>query len=303
VQGLTKHYRGAEVVRSLDLRIEAGEIFGLVGPNGSGKTTTIRMLLGLVHPSDGHIEILGDPPGRASLSRVGAIVEEPAFWKHLSGKRNLQYMARAGGRGPETDRRLGRIDDVLVTVGLSAAAGNKVRTYSQGMRQRLGIALATLGDPDVLLLDEPTNGLDPRGMIQIRELLRRLRDNGVAILVSSHLLWEIQTMCDRVGFMSEGRLVAVGPPATLMEQPTRVRVEVADRRRAAQTIAELRGGATPDAVEPGPGWLTVELDGISPSDLNAGLVASGVAVRALVADPDPLEATYLSLVDQDDVRG
>jgi ABC-2 type transport system ATP-binding protein len=302
-QGLTKHYRGAEVVRSLDLRIDPGEIFGLVGPNGSGKTTTIRMLLGLVHPSGGHVEILGSPPGAETLARVGAIVEEPAFWKHLSGRKNLEYMARAGGRGRETDRRLERIDDVLGNVGLSAAAGKKVRAYSQGMRQRLGIALATLGDPDVLLLDEPTNGLDPRGMIQVRELLRRLRDKGAAILVSSHLLGEIQTICDRVGFMSSGRLVAQGPPASLVEPPTRVRIKVQDRRRAAQAVTELRSGVDLGAVEPGPGWLTVELDGISPSEFNARLIAAGVEVEALAPDPDPLEAAYLSLIDRDDVRG
>src|SRR5205823_9250859 len=191
----------------------AGVLYGFLGPNGAGKTTTIRMILGLIAASSGTVRILGEPVRVAGetqtiLARVGALIEEPAFWGYLSGRQNLEYFARAAGPPQDRDQRLARIDETLATVGLAQAANKKVKAYSQGMRQRLGIALALLGRPDLLVLDEPTNGLDPQGMREIRLLLRQLADDGTTVFVSSHLLSEVEAMCDRVGVLSHGRLVA-----------------------------------------------------------------------------------------------
>ena len=228
-RGLTKRYGDLAAVDGLDLPVERGELYGFLGPNGAGKTTTIRMALGLIHPTR-----RGRGAGRAGddrsrpARRVGALVEEPAFWPYLSGRRNLEYFARAGGGAKDTRGRLARIDECLAQVGLTDAADKRVKAYSQGMRQRLGIALALLGEPELLMLDEPTNGLDPTGMREIRQLLRRLADGGTTVFVSSHLLAEVEAMCDRVGVMAQGRLVAEGPPGTLRGAADRVRIEVDD---------------------------------------------------------------------------
>jgi ABC-2 type transport system ATP-binding protein len=304
---LTKRYGDMAAVAALDLTVEPGELFGFLGPNGAGKTTTIRMALGLVVPTGGEVEVLGERVARdrAPLARVGALVEEPAFWRFLSGRRNLEYMARAGRDRGEIRRRLARIDDTLALVGLAAAADKRVKAYSQGMRQRLGIAEALVGAPELLVLDEPTNGLDPAGMREMRVLLRRLADGGTTIFVSSHLLAEVEAMCDRVGVMASGRLVAVGAPGTLRGGANRVRVEVDDVARA-RAIVEGRTGATVDGAtggaDPagGPGTLTVALDGVDPADLNAALVAAGLRVAALEPHRDTLEDVFLHLVEGDD---
>jgi ABC-2 type transport system ATP-binding protein len=307
-KGLSKRYDDVAAVDRLDLRVEHGELFGFLGPNGAGKTTTIRMALGLIHPSAGEIELLGQRVGRddAPLNRVGAMVEEPAFWKYLSGRRNLEYFARAGRGvdGQGTRQRLSRIDEVLDTVGLTAAAPKRVSAYSQGMRQRLGIALALLGDPEVLVLDEPTNGLDPAGMREMRLLLRQLADAGTTIFVSSHLLAEAEAMCDRVGVMAQGRLVGDGPPGSLRGAADRIRIEVDDVERAARIAAGV-SGISVDVTRPhvrGPGTLRVIVaTGAAPADLNAALVAAGVRVDALVPERDSLEDVFLHLVEGADV--
>jgi ABC-type multidrug transport system ATPase subunit len=240
-RGLTKRFGATTAVDAFDLRVGAAEIFGLVGPNGAGKTTAIRMLLGLVYPTEGQIELLGTSPPTAALARVGAIVEAPAFWGHLSGRRNLEYLTRAAGRRSDTSGRIERIGSYLEVVGLEDAARTKVRAYSQGMRQRLAIALALLGQPDVLILDEPTNGLDPRGIIQVRELLQRERARGTAIVLSSHRLSEVRAVCDRIGFMSRGRLVAERPVDAFDASAGRTRFYVDDRARAADVISDAAG--------------------------------------------------------------
>jgi ABC-2 type transport system ATP-binding protein len=305
-RGLSKRYGDVAAVDELELSVEAGQLFGFLGPNGAGKTTTIRMALGLIHPSRGHIEILGErvQGGRAPLERVGALVEEPAFWKYLSGRKNLEYFARAGTGGDRagTKRRLDRVDEVLDQVGLGAAADKRVKAYSQGMRQRLGVALALLGQPELLMLDEPTNGLDPTGMREMRLLMRRLADEGTTIFVSSHLLAEVELMCDRVGVMAQGRLVADGPPSLLRGPANRSRIQVDDVAKALAVLKHIAGAAASSSQTEGPGTLSVTLSqGTMPSDVNAALVSGGVRVESLIPERDTLEDVFLDLVEGVDV--
>ena len=301
---------------ALDLSIEAGELYGFLGPNGAGKTTTIRMMLGLIHPSSGNVDLLGEPMHRRAdhdaLARVGALIEEPAFYRYLSGRRNLEVFARAGGSGSDSQARISRIDDVMRTVELHEAAGKRVKAYSQGMRQRLGVALALLGAPELLILDEPTNGLDPRGIHEIRELLACLNAAGTTVFLSSHLLAEVEAICDRVGVLSRGRLVAEGPPGRLRGAADRIRVEVDDVARALDVLTRLHGVAVLDdpavSVPEGivrSGEIKLRLSDAAgpagPAGVNAALVSAGVAVRALVPERDTLEDVFLALVGENDV--
>ncbi|HYV01943.1 MAG TPA: ABC transporter ATP-binding protein [Actinomycetota bacterium] len=312
VRGLTKRYGSLSAVDHLDLTIERGMLYGFLGPNGAGKTTTIRMILGLIHPSAGEVEVLGEPMfGRGlvaaggtvrALRRVGAIIEEPAAWTYLSGRRNLEYFARAGWPSEDRRRRLARIDEVLRTVGLEQAARKKVKAYSQGMRQRLGIALALLGEPELLVLDEPTNGLDPQGMREVRLLLRRLADGGTTVFVSSHLLWEVEAMCDRVGVLAGGRLVADGPPSKLRPAANRLRIEVDDEAKARAILTSIEGAGLDAGDRAQRGVLRVELaPPATAAALNAALVAGGVAVSALVPEQESLEEVFVKLVEGADV--
>jgi ABC-2 type transport system ATP-binding protein len=302
--GLTKRYGDVDVVRDLDLRIERGELYGFLGPNGAGKTTTIRMALGLIHPTDGGVHLLGRSMtgGERSyaLRRTGAMIEEPSFYRFLSGRRNLEAFAHAGRDRTDVRRRLGRIEEVLDRVGLADAATKRVRAYSQGMRQRLGIALALLGEPDMLVLDEPTNGLDPSGMREIRTLLRSLADAGTTVFVSSHLLGEVEAVCDRVGVLSRGRLVAEGPPSTLRGGDRAIRAEVDDVERALRLVAELPGV---EAARTASGISFTLSDSVEPADVNAALVGGGVRVSAFVPQRRSLEDVFLELVEDVDARG
>ncbi|HEY6566854.1 MAG TPA: ABC transporter ATP-binding protein [Actinomycetota bacterium] len=308
-RGLTKRYGDLAAVDALDLSVERGELFGFLGPNGAGKTTTIRMALGLILPSDGQVDLFGEPvvADRAPLERVGALVEEPAFWKYLSGRKNLEYFARAGSDRSDRRARLARVDDVLARVGLTEAAGKRVKAYSQGMRQRLGLALSLLGEPELLVLDEPTNGLDPSGMREMRTLLRGLADDGTTIFVSSHLLAEVEVMCDRVGVMAQGRLVAQGPPATLRGAVDRVRLEVDDVAAAHRVIEDVPGFSpvVDDGTgepRPEPGIIRIALaEGASTAVLNAALVAAGIGVSELAPERSSLEDVFMTLVEGADV--
>ncbi|MDQ3662024.1 MAG: ABC transporter ATP-binding protein [Actinomycetota bacterium] len=294
--GLSKSYGEQTVVAALDLAVPQGTLYGFLGPNGAGKTTTIRMLLGLVKPSAGRAELLGEEvivgaSAAGVLDKVGALIEEPGLWPYLSGRSNLVCMARSGGR----DERLSRIDEVLEVVGLSGAATKRVKAYSQGMRQRLGIALALLGSPEVLVLDEPTNGLDPPGMREIRELLRRLADDGVTVFVSSHLLFEVEAMCDRVGVLAGGRLIAEGTPAELRAPGESLRIEVDDAARASEVLAQLRGL---DVESEDHGSFRVSVaDDLNPAEINRKLVSAGVGVRALVPERRSLEEVFMTLIE------
>jgi ABC-2 type transport system ATP-binding protein len=308
-RGLTKRYGDLAAVDGLDLTIEQGALYGFLGPNGAGKTTTIRMILGLIFPTSGDAEVLGEPifggtaGQRASaLRRVGAMIEEPAFWKYLTGRKNLEYVARAAGPPEDRDRRLRRVDEVLRIVGLDQAANKKVKAYSQGMRQRLGIALALSGSPELLVLDEPTNGLDPQGMREIRLLLRRLADDGTTIFVSSHLLAEVEAMCDRVGVLARGKLVAEGAPSKLRASADVLRLEVDDPARARSILSGLEGVSLIDGVPDSASTVLVRLASpASAAGVNAALVTGGVAVSALVPEHESLEDVFVSLVEGADV--
>ncbi len=303
-RGLTKTYGGVPAVDALDLVIEPGTLYGFLGPNGAGKTTAIRMMLGLIHPTAGEVEVLGErvSPGRgiAALRRVGALVEEPAFWRYLSGRRNLEYFARAAGPDQDRAARLSRLDEVMETVDLTHAASKRVKAYSQGMRQRLGIARALLGAPDILILDEPTNGLDPQGIAEVRALLRRLTEDGTTVFVSSHLLAEVEAMCDVVGVLARGRLLAEGPPSNLRPSGNRLRVGVDDPVRARKVLAELPGvtldeGPQDNGLPPGPVRIRLAAPATAAA-VNATLVHAGVAVSELSSEHERLEEVFLDLV-------
>ena len=300
--GLTKTYGALRAVDGLDLSVAPGQVYGFLGPNGAGKTTTIRMLLGLVRPTAGSVEVLGEPVGGghglAALRRVGALVEEPAFYGYLSGRTNLDLFAAAAPRGAGRAARRARLDEVLAIADLQDAAGKKVKAYSQGMRQRLGIARALLGDPAVLVLDEPTNGLDPQGIAQMRALLRRLAAEGKTVLVSSHLLAEVEAGCDRVAVIARGRLVAEGPPGSLRPAGARTRLRVDDDVTARRVLATLQGVTAEDAVarDGEAAVLHVRLaPPATPAAVNAALVGAGVAVSALHPLRERLEDVFLDL--------
>ena len=286
-RGLVKRFGRVTAVAGVDLRIPAGIRFGLLGPNGSGKTTLVRMLLGLVHATAGEVELLGEPmPRRAArvLPRVGAMVEGPAAWGNLSGRANLRLIDAAGPGGGRGRRQ--RVDDALERVGLGGIDRRPVRAYSLGMRQRLGIAAALLRAPELLLLDEPTNGLDPRGIGEMRDLLVALNEAGTTVVLSSHLLGEVDALCHRVGVMDAGRLV-LEEDMTVLRAPTgRVLLRTPD---PAAVVAELDGRV----VERSGDLVVVRHD--DPAALNARLVAAGVRVAELVPERRSLEQVVLEL--------
>ena len=296
--GLTKRFGAQTAVDDLDLDVPRGAVYGFLGPNGSGKTTTIRMLLGLVHPTAGRIELLGHPiPGRSSdvLPRVGSLVEGPAFHPYLSGRANLARLD-AADRFADPRTAAGRIDEALDRVGLLAAARKRYRAYSLGMRQRLAIAAALLAPRDLLVLDEPTNGLDPQGTREVRHLVASLAADGTTVLVSSHLLSEVEQMCSHVGVMREGRLVAQGTVADVRSAGAQVVVEVstADPAQAAQTLRALGlSGVVMTAV-----GASAPPGDLAPEDIVAGLVHAGVAVRGFSVVAPSLEDLFVSLTGE-----
>ncbi len=285
--GLTKRYSsGVLAVDGVDLTVHRGEVYGFLGPNGAGKTTTMRMLLGLIRPTSGTVDLLGEPPGApAGLARVGALVESPGFYPYLSGLDNLRILARYRG----VPR--GRIGTVLDAVDLTDRAGDRFATYSLGMKQRLGVAAALLGDPELLVLDEPTNGLDPAGMADMRVLVRRLGAEGRAVLLSSHLLGEVQQVCDRVGVISGGRLIAESTVDELRGQAALV-VAATPLDVAARRAARLLGA---DRVQVVGAELRLAADEAEAAEINHVLVAAGVAVSELRREERSLEEVFLEM--------
>jgi ABC-type multidrug transport system ATPase subunit len=288
---LTRRYGEVIVaVDSLDLRVRRGEVYGFLGPNGAGKTTTLRILLGLVRPTSGSATVLGEPPGApAGLARIGAMVEAPAFYPYLSGRDNLRVLARHAGV-PEN-----RVAAVLRQVDLSARASDRTATYSMGMKQRLGVAAALLGDPDLLVLDEPANGLDPAGMADMRALLVDVAAGGQTVVLSSHLLAEVQEVCDRVGVIAGGRLLAEGTVAELRgatavllrARPLDLALAVAMRVSGDDAVEVVHGGGD-DAlrVHAGPGLIP---------PLTRELVGAGVDVLEVTTVERSLEEVFLAM--------
>jgi ABC-2 type transport system ATP-binding protein len=285
-EDLTKRYARITAVQAVGLEVREGDRYGLLGPNGSGKTTLIRMLLGLVFATRGRIEVLGLPVPRQVkqvLPAVGALVEGPGMYPHLPGRTNLALFDAAGPGGGRRDRRR-RIDEALERVGLAGIDRRPVRAYSLGMRQRLGLAAALLRRPRLLILDEPTNGLDPRGIREIRDLLTELNTEGTTVLLSSHLLTEVEAFCSRVGVMDNGRLVLQDELSALRAPTGRVVLHTPDGDRV---VALLDG-----RVEHRDGdRLTVRHR--TPDDLNAELVTAGVRVVALATERRSLEQVVL----------
>ena len=301
--GLTKRFKHQVAVDSLDLLVPAGAVYGFLGPNGSGKTTTIRMLLGLVEPTSGSRSLLGLPlPSGAgqALPRVGSLVEGPAFHPYLSGRSNL---ARLDAADPLADPRTaaGRIDAALDRVGLRAAAKKRYRAYSLGMRQRLAIAAALLAPRDLLVLDEPTNGLDPQGTREVRSLIGSLAAEGITVLVSSHLLAEVEQICSHLGVMREGRLVAQGTVAEVRGAgPTLVRVQTRQPDAAAAVLREL--GVT--QVVPMGGEVHGIPGDLEPEKIVSALVHAGVGVQGFTVAVTSLEDLFVSLTGEGfDVSG
>jgi ABC-2 type transport system ATP-binding protein len=299
-RGLQKRYGDRTALAGLDLSVPNGVVYGFLGPNGAGKTTTMRLLTGLIHPDAGSIEVLGQPFGRRDRHRlfdVGALIESPAFYPFLSGRQNLRELAASGA-----PVAAGRIDELLELTGLRDRAGDKVSGYSLGMKQRLGIAVALMQQRDLLVLDEPTNGLDPAGIVAMRETLRRLAEMGKTVFVSSHLLGEIQQMVDVVGIIAAGRLVREGPIGDILdaEGTVRVRVTPADLERAMAVLGEHVGlQVTTSPAEPG--WISVRTPADRIADINRTLAGADIWAIGLESGND-LEMLFLELTRGEPVK-
>jgi len=286
-RGLTKRYGGSILaVDQLNLNVFKGEVYGFLGPNGAGKTTTLRMLLGLIRPTAGAATVAGHAPGEPSgLARIGAIVETPAFYPYRSGWDNLKVIADYC-RVPD-----GRLADALELVELTPRARHKFSTYSMGMKQRLGVAAALIKQPDLLILDEPTNGLDPQGMIDMRKLIVDLGKGERTVLVSSHLLGEVEQMCTRIGVIQKGRLVAEGTIDELRGAMT-LTIRAAPAPQAQEILARLLGA---DAVSLRDGLFALKADPARAAEINRALVTGGVEVSELQAGQRSLEDVFIEL--------
>jgi ABC-2 type transport system ATP-binding protein len=286
-RALTKRYGDSILaVDDLELRVRRGEVYGFLGPNGAGKTTTLRMLLGLVRPTSGEAAVLGMPPGSPhGLARIGAMVEAPAFYPYLSGRDNLRVLARYAGVSED------RVEVVLGEVRLGGRAADRSATYSQGMKQRLGVAAALLKDPELLILDEPTNGLDPAGMAEMRDFIRSLGKGGRTVMLSSHLMGEVEQVTDRVGVIRDGSLVAEGTVEELRGRAG-LRVRAEPLPEAARLIRAL---PDVDEVTSVDGLLDVTVDTSRAPAINRLLVEAGIAVSELYAQKASLEHVFLEL--------
>ncbi|MDQ6937505.1 MAG: ATP-binding cassette domain-containing protein [Actinomycetota bacterium] len=295
--GLTRRFGEQLAVDDVNLSVPRGAVFGFLGPNGSGKTTTIRMLLGLLSADRGVIEVLGEPMPRSAatvLPRVGALIEGPAFHPYLTGERNLRRLDVSDSTAdPSTSTA--RIEQALARVGLSAAAGKKYRNYSLGMKQRLGLAAALLQPRDLLILDEPTNGLDPQGTREVRGLIRDLASDGTTVLVSSHLLSEIEQIATHVAIMSAGKLLRQGTLSDVLSDGDAViRVTTPDLDQAARVLGDLgRQGISTDAVS-----VTARLGDAVAEDVAAALVTAGVRIRGFSIDRPDLEDLFVAITGE-----
>lgn len=293
LQKVTKRYGDVVAVSDVDLRVQRGEVFGFLGRNGAGKTTTMRMLVGLVRPTAGSIRVLGRPPGTPeALARIGALIETPVFYPHLSGRDNLRLVARYAGAAETA------VDRALAQVGLTDRATSRFRDYSLGMKQRLGVAAALLKDPELLILDEPTNGLDPAGVAEMRELLRSLGRGGRTVLLSSHVLSEVEQICDRVAVIDAGRIVADGSPGELRAAlgGNGVLIDAAPIEQAERCLREHPEVRSVQRVD---GKLRVTVDPAHAASVNRMLVSAGVEVSELRPMRHSLEEAFLELTRTD----
>jgi ABC-2 type transport system ATP-binding protein len=294
--GLTKFFGTQKVVDDLGLRVPAGSVFGFLGPNGSGKTTTIRMLLGLLTPDDGEVRLLGQPiPAAAdeALPKIGALIDGPACYPWLSGRQNLWRFDASGPDGQRINRA-GRIEEALARVGLTAAGDKRFKAYSHGMRQRLGLANALLRPRQLLILDEPTNGMDPQGTREIRHLIRELAADGTTVFLSSHLLAEIEQICTHVAVMTNGHLVAQTALNELRAATAPlVRIETDDVDLARSMLAGLGLNPSIEGAQ-----LTVPLGDGRPEDLSRRLVECGVGIRRFAVERPSLEDTFVALTGE-----
>ncbi len=293
---LSKSYGKRLAVDRLDLEVDRAELFGFLGPNGAGKTTTIRMALGLIAPTGGRVEVLGlDVRAHRAqvLPRVGALVESPALYGYMSGLDNLRAVGDVLGGVPRK-----RIDEVLEIVALKGREQDRVKTYSMGMKQRLGLGIALLNDPDLLILDEPANGLDPAGIVEMRDLLRRLAASGKTVFISSHVLTEVQQICTRVAIINHGKLVRVAPVAELLRSSGEFEVRIESPEELLSTLRKepwAAGARAEDGMV-----VTGAPDGLG-RNLIKFLVASGFAPDAVSARQRDLEDIFLSLTHGDTV--
>ena len=287
---LSKTYGSRQAVKDLNFEVRGGEVFGFLGPNGAGKTTTIRMALGLIRPTEGRVEILGNDvqtDGARVLPRVGAIVETPALYGYLSGRNNLKAFAYMLGGLPDS-----RLDEVLDLVGLAARQKDKVRSYSTGMKGRLALAVALLNDPELLILDEPANGLDPAGIVEMRDLLRGLAASGKTVFISSHVLAEVQQICDRVAIINLGELVRVAPVAELVAGEGEFVLTLDDPTLALELVRRHAWGRTARIED---GALVARSPSGRGCDLVHFLAQAGVWADSVEVRQHSLEEIFLSL--------
>jgi ABC-2 type transport system ATP-binding protein len=297
LENVAKKIGSRWIVEDLNMTVEPAEVYGFLGPNGAGKTTTIRMIVGLARPTKGVIRIDGHDVQReraAALRNVGAIVENPETYKYLSGRENLIHYARLNGL--DVGRRNRKIDEVVDIVGLTGRIHEKVKRYSLGMRQRLGVAQALLGDPKLLVLDEPTNGLDPAGMREFRELMRRLAQEGMSVFVSSHLLGEIQLMCDRVAIVKNGRVIAEERVNELVENAAGgIRIAVGQPEPAVAALQSAGRHASADRD----GFIRVTAKRDEVPDVIRRLVNANIDIYGVEQGRDSLEEMFLQLTEED----
>jgi ABC-2 type transport system ATP-binding protein len=301
-RGLRKSYGSRRALDGLDLSVPTGVVYGFLGPNGAGKTTTMRVLTGLIHADGGSVEILGrlfKRGDRHRLFEVGALVESPTFYPYLSARANLRELAASGAPVPSK-----RIEELLDLVGLCDRANDKVQDYSMGMKQRLGIAAALLNDPKLLLLDEPANGLDPAGIVAMRDTLRALASQGKTVLISSHLLAEIQVMADTVGIIASGKLVREGPLKELlsMQAVVKVRVQPNQVDAAVATLAPLFAAERLTETDREEGWLTVHIAADRAEEVSQKLAGAGIYVSGMESGTD-LEMLFLELTGGQAITG